>query len=443
MRAHRSLASLVLLATLLGLAPEAPAEGEASGSEERASELSIRQGLWLLRRNPEDVRAYHRLGDGYIARARETGDVADFDRAERALRRAVALAPDYAPAVRHLAYVLYSRHAFAEAATEAARAIALDPTDGAAHGILGDAALEVGQYDEAAEAYRRMMALGQDLHAYARRAGLASIRGDVDGAIADLERAIAEGRQRRRPRESIAWAQWQLGHDHFAAGRLAESEAQFEAALRTFPGYHRAWAGLAQVRAAQGRHDAAADLYTKALAVVPLPEYAAALGDVHARQGRMADARRQFDLVEYIGRLNTLNRVLYNRELALFYADHDVKHDAAVTLARKELEVRRDVYAWDVLAWALLKSGRPEEAQVAMVEALRPGTRDARLFFHAGMIHARLGDLTTARDQLARALAVNPYFHLSHAELAARTLREIEARLHVARGADHEHRAEP
>ncbi|HUG35803.1 MAG TPA: tetratricopeptide repeat protein [Candidatus Limnocylindrales bacterium] len=426
-----ALAALLLLAALPGWA------------EERASDASIRQALWLLRRNPGDARAHYRLGDGYVARARETGDVADFDRAERALRRAVALAPDHAPAVRHLAYVLYSRHAFAEAAVEAARAIALDPSDGAAHGILGDAALEVGKYDEAAHAYRRMMELGQDLHAYARRAGLSWIRGEVGAAIADLERAIAEGRQAGRPRESIAWTQWQLGSDHYAAGRLIESEAQFEAALQTLPGYHRAFAGLAQVRAAQGRYDAAVELYTKALAVVPLPEYAAALGDVHARQGRAADTRRQHDLVEYIGRLSALNQALYNRELALFLTDHDMKLDEALALARKELEVRRDIYAWDVLAWALLKNGRPGEAKAAITEALRLGTRDARLFFHAGMIHARLGDLPQARDYLARALATNPYFHLGQAEVAARTLREIETGQHVAHRAGDDLRVAP
>jgi tetratricopeptide (TPR) repeat protein len=414
-----------------------------AGAEEGAADVSIRQALWLLRRNPDDARAHYRLGDGYVARARETGDVADFGRAERALRRAVALAPDHAPAVRHLAYVLYSRHAFAEAAVEAARAIALDPSDGAAHGILGDAALEVGQYDAAARAYRRMMELGQDLHAYARRAGLSSVRGEVDAAIADLERAVDEGRRAGRPRESIAWAQWQLGSDHYAAGRLIESEAAFEAALRTFPGYHRASAGLAQVRAAQGRYDAAVELYTKALAVVPLPEYAAALGDVHARQGRTADARRQYDLVEYIGRLGALNQALYNRELALFLADHDMKLDEALTLARKELEVRRDIYAWDVLAWALLKNDRPEEAKAAITEALRLGTRDARLFFHAGMIHARLGELPRARDYLARALATNPYFHLGQVELATRTLREIETGHDVAHRATDDPRVAP
>ena len=63
--------------------------------------------------------------------------------------------------------------------------------------------------------------------------------------------------------------------------------------------------------------------------------------------GRPEQAKKQYDLVEFIGELNAINKVLYNRELALFYADHDMKLKDALTLAQKELEVRHDVYTWD------------------------------------------------------------------------------------------------
>jgi tetratricopeptide (TPR) repeat protein len=168
------------------------------------------------------------------------------------------------------------------------------------------------------------------------------------------------------------------------------------------------------------------------MAIVPWPDYAAALGDVYTKLGRAEEARQQFDLVEYIGYLNTLNKVLYNRELAYFYADHERTLPAALDLARKELEARRDIYAYDVLAWALYKNDQPQEALAAMAEALKLGTQDARLFFHAGMIHHRLGESATARDYLRRALATNPYFHVLHVEVAERTLQGIEGQLGLA-----------
>jgi tetratricopeptide (TPR) repeat protein len=380
----------------------------------------------LISRNPRDAGAYLRLGDAYIQKARTTGDVAYYSRAEEAIRKSLELAPDMAGAWRHLAYVYSARHEFPGAAAHAARAIELDPGDADAHGVLGDARLELGRYDEAEAAYRRMIALGESLAAYSRLSGLKNLRGDTAGAMHDLRRAIALGRANGEPRESVAWAQWQLAGEQFAVGDLAGAEAGYADALATQPGYYRALAGLAQVRAAQRRFDEAVDLYAKALAVVPLPEYAAALGDVHTRLGRAQDAKKQYELVEYVGRLSALNQVLYNRELAMFYADHDVALARALELAEREVAARRDVYAHDLLAWALLKNGRPREALAPMTEALRLGTRDARLFFHAGMIHHALGDRERARAYLERALATNPHFHVLQAELAQRTLRELE-----------------
>jgi tetratricopeptide (TPR) repeat protein len=397
----------------------------AANAADPAADGAVRIAQRLVQRNPFDARNFYRLGDAYVQKARASGDPTYFTLAEQALGRSLALAPAYADARRHLAFVLYARHDFAGAAREAEAALALNPDDAHALGVLGDARLEVGRYDEAAAAYTRALALSGDLHAHARRAGLRSLRGDVDGAIADLERAVEEGRAAGRPAESVAWVQWQLAAEHFGRGDLAAAEAHHRAALATYPGYYRALAGLAQVRAAQGRYAEAIEQYEKALAVIPMPEYAAALGDVYQRVGRTEDARRQYALVEYIALLNRLNRVLYNRELANFYADHDLKPEEALDLARKEVEARQDIYAHDVLAWALYRNGRHEEAASAIAAALRLGTRDARLLYHAGMIHAARGDRALARRHLAEALALNPRFDVLQADVAARTLDRV------------------
>jgi tetratricopeptide (TPR) repeat protein len=416
----RAIAPAIALVLLNALGPAAV---QAEGT---AADRSIQDAQRLLKRHPRDAGAYYRLGDAYIQKARETGDVAYFDRAEAALRTSLGLTPQASGVIRHLAYVLYSRHAFAEAAIEAARAIALDPADRHAYGILGDAQLEVGRYAEAEETYGRMLALGGDLYSWSRRAGLRSLRGDPDGAIADLEQAIDDGRAAGRPAESVAWAEWQLATEHLHVGDLSRAEARYGDALVTYPRYHRALAALGQVRAAQGRFPEAIALLQEAIAIVPQPDYVVALGDVLARTGRTDEARQAYALVEYIGRLSALNQVLYNRELAYFYADHDTKLDQALSLATRELEVRRDVYAYDLLAWARYKNGQPTAAREAMAEALKLGTRDARLFFHAGLIEGRLGHRAAARDYLRRALTTNPQFHVLQAEEARRALADLE-----------------
>ena len=149
---------------------------------------------------------------------------------------------------------------------------------------------------------------------------------------------------------------------------------------------------MAQVRAAQKRYDEAIDLYRKAIAIFPMPEYIAALGDVYGKIGKPDEARKQYELVEYIGQLNALNQALYNRELAYFYADHDIKLNEGLEFAQRELDYRRDIYAYDVLAWNLYKNGKAEEARDAIEQALKLGTKDAKLLYHAGMIYHRLGE---------------------------------------------------
>jgi tetratricopeptide (TPR) repeat protein len=152
------------------------------------------------------------------------------------------------------------------------------------------------------------------------------------------------------------------------------------------------------------------------------------LGDVYRKVGNEKEAQQQYDLVEYIGHLGELNRVLANRELALFHADHGIKLAEAVDLARKELEVRHDIYTLDTLAWVLYKNGRFQEAAEAMNKAQALHTNDPLLLFHAGMIYHALEKDSEAEDFLNRALKTNPQFHPAHADEARRTLEDIEAR---------------
>jgi tetratricopeptide (TPR) repeat protein len=380
----------------------------------------------LLNRNPRNARAYYGLGDAMIRKARETGDANYFNRAEEALKKSLELAPRNAGAMRHLAYVFYSRHEFEPAAMHALKTIEMDATDADAYGILGDALLETGKYDRAEEAYRKMMDLEKNLYSYSRLAGLESMRGDSAGATADLERAIIAGKAQRAPAESIAWAQWQLGSDQFSLGNSEKAEANYRHSLDTYPNYYRALAGMAQMRAAQKRYTEAVEFYQKAIAILPMPDYVAALGDVYANMGNSVLAKQQYELVEYIGRLSALNQVLYNRELAYFYADHDIKPEEALALARRELDYRQDIYAYDVVAWSLYRNGKLADARDAIEQALKLGTKDAKLLFHAGMIYQALGEKEKAKEFLARALAMNPQFHILLAKKAAETLKQLE-----------------
>ncbi len=384
----------------------------------------------------KDYSNYDKLGTAYIQKGRETGDITYYDLAEKALSRSLELVSNDMAATTpttHLAVVYMAEHRFRNALAEAQNALALGSGDPSPWAIAGDALTDMGEYDKASEAYSKLLMPGP---LEEPRSGLAYVRdsrmsylkfilGDPVAAVQLMRGAIHAAIATHVPGENIAWSQFQLGEYFFQMADLANAERSYRDALVAYPGYYRALAGLGKVRAAQSRYPEAIDLYQQSINVVPFPDYVAALGDAYTKVERSAEAKKSDDLVEFIGRLSALNQQVYNRELALFYADHDMKLRESLDLAQKELEVRRDIYTWDVLAWALYKNGKFQEAADAMTKALGLGTKDALLFFHAGMIYDRLGNSERAKEYLQRALATNPHFHVHYADIAKNTLREL------------------
>ncbi len=71
-----------------------------------------------------------------------------------------------------------------------------------------------------------------------------------------------------------------------------------------------------------------------------------------------------------------------------------------------------------MLAWALYKNGRCEEARGHSVRALRLGTVDGLMLFHRGMIERCLGNEGASESYLERALQANPSFSFIYAPIA-------------------------
>ncbi|KAF0240796.1 MAG: hypothetical protein FD167_4104, partial [bacterium] len=184
-------------------------------------------------------------------------------------------------------------------------------------------------------------------------------------------------------------------------------------------------AGLGQVKAAQGNLDQAIKQYEQVVRLIPDLTFVATLGDLYKLTGKEKEAQQQYDLVEQIAKLSTLNGVLYNRSLAVFYANHDIKALEAYTQVEKEFETRKDIYGADALAWTALKAGKLTEAQTAIKHALKLGTKDAKIFYHAGLIAQASGDNKAAKDYLEQALNLNPQFEPIQSLNAKKVLTQI------------------
>ena len=120
--------------------------------------------------------------------------------------------------------------------------------------------------------------------------------------------------------------------------------------------------------------------------------------------------------------LSFLSKNVYNRELALFYADHEIHQATAVELARREFEVRRDLYTQDALAWTLFKNGRSKEGMEAARGLEGFKVQDPLMLYHLGMICQGVGERERSRRYLETALAINPHFHIFYADHAREVL---------------------
>lgn len=373
---------------------------------------------YLSKRTDEPV-LFARLGGAYLQKARETGDPTWYAKAEAVLNRSLALAPDNNDALSGLGALALSRHQFSAALDLGKRAVTVNPYRAANWGIISDALIELGRYDEAMIAVQKMVDTRPDLSSYARVSYIRELNGKVDGAIIAMQQAVNAGGPAP---ENTAYVRVQLANLYFNSGRVDEAEQQYGYTLQRLPKYGPALAGMAYVKAARGDDPAAIVLMQQAVEATPLPEHLIALADLYTRAGRTGEAVRQQELVRTVQRLYQSSGTDVDVELALFEADRGPDPATAVALARAGYERRPSIHAADALAWALYRAGNAEQALPYAREALRLGTKDALKLYHAGMVARATGDTAQARAWLEEALTINPNFSLLYAGDARQTL---------------------
>jgi tetratricopeptide (TPR) repeat protein len=379
-----------------------------------------------IQANPQDAVSYTLLAGQYVRQARETGDAASYQHAEAALHESIRLLPNYALAKVALASVYYAQHDFVPALDLAQQVYEKNTKNVDALTVIGDAQLALGNYQAADLAYQKLSEQSNTPPVLARLAAFEELKGNPQQALGLMRRAASDAFESGGTRESVAWYVLRVGDLYFNMGQPKQAGRYYEAALRIFDNYHLALAGLGKVNAAQRNYEKAIAYYQQAVNKVPQPDFLAALGDLYTLAGQPEKAEAQYRTVEYIGKLAELNKQIYNRQLANFYSDHDLRVREALQLARAELQTRKDIYGYDAAAWAEYKNGNVAEAQRLIEKAMTMGTLDARLYFHAGMIALNLGEKVQAREYLEQALGINPYFSILYADEAREWLESLK-----------------
>ena len=202
------------------------------------------------KKDPRERLPGRNLAGAYLARQRESGQIEDAVRAERAARASLAIRPSSnVAALNKLATALLTQHRFPEALEVADRAVALDPE---AQRLRADILLELGDYQAARKALTQIPAREEDLNLLALRARFAELEGKMARSIELLKEAgrIADSLP-DMPAEAVAWYHTMVGHRLIDTGKLDEGVQSCKEALAIFPRDYRAMTGLAEAAASR------------------------------------------------------------------------------------------------------------------------------------------------------------------------------------------------
>ena len=360
----------------------------------------------------------------YLQRARETGSYPDYERAADLARASLALREAHNSATSVLlTSALLAKHEFAGALKVARALHAADSTDASHTALLAEVELEVGDYSNAARHFATVRTDADKPSIAARLARWSEVTGRLDRARAILRQTAARMvTTADAPREQLAWFHYRLGELSLRGGQLDEADSAFHRALAALPTDYRALGGLARLSAARLDWTAAVEYGARAIAVHLDPATLGTMSDAYAALGDSVQARSFADAMA-VSALSQPGAI--HRAWGLFLLDHDRDVGRVLREARRDIVGRRDVYGYDLLAWASYKAGRIADAQLAATVALSQGTEDASLFYHAGMIAAAAGDTATARSMLTRALMLDARFNPTQAPVAVRMLTAL------------------
>lgn len=370
--------------------------------------------------NPNSYIDLTHLASQHLRAAKDLGYSENIGLAINAAARALEINPDYPVAAVAYANALATNHRFDEAIAAVADVPQSSKSRANALAIIGDSHLALGEYESAERFYGELASVSPGPAALSRLAHLEFLNGETESAL-NLARLAAEGAQASgvTPHQ-MSWHLAAIGEFYLAEGEAATALDHFQKALELAPDHIFALAGTAHSQWMSGDLAGSAETYERALGQVPSDTgIMVELADVYRALGRTeeADALVAMAIHELNDPLSEPQ--LVRRELAQLLADNGINLDLAVRLARDEVLERKDVYAYDTLAWVLYRSGEYDLARDAAEKAMALKTRDASIYYHAGLIYSALGETNAAIDALEKVQEINPNFSLSEASNAS------------------------
>ncbi|HET9709281.1 MAG TPA: tetratricopeptide repeat protein [Gemmatimonadales bacterium] len=376
--------------------------------ESRIRDLDIGFFGRRLVRDPSSAYDLAQLAALHLQRGRERGDPSDVVRAEQLARTSLASRETRnAKGYSTLVATLMAEHRFVEARVAAQRLLALDSSSVPSRATLAEIEMELGDYAAARAMFGALQDQRANLAVAPRLARWLELQGQVEEARRLLTAARDSAQANPRiPREQQAWFHLRVGDVELRTGHPGNAARAYRAGLAVAPDDARLLAALARAARAQGRWQEVIRYGERSIALAPDPGTLGLVGDAYAALGDSAQAR------EYVHAMEAVTFAQpggFHRAWSLFLLDHGLRVPDVLAQVQAEIHTRPDIYGWDLLGWALHRSGRDRDALPAMARALSLGTRDAMLYTHMALIERGLGHRVAAHQYIATAHAIDPY----------------------------------
>jgi tetratricopeptide (TPR) repeat protein len=388
----------------------------ALGGEWVNTKAAMEGLLAKLRADPTDQKSRLLLAEAYMQEGRVTGNHPYYDAAAMQLLQEVLKAePESFEALCCQASLSLTQHHFSQGLALAEQAQAINPNSGYVYGLLTDANVELGHYDQAVKMADKMNQVRPDLTAYARVSYLREIHGDLPGAIQAMDMAVKAG---FAGLEQTEWSRVALGHLYEVSGQLDQAQGYYQQALVLRPNYAYALAGLARVAAA--RHDYSTAIQDLNLARATVKDYAFTdeLVDVYRLNHQPAEAAKMAQ--ESVAMLAEAAQQANDNEELGHYTDRELAYaylktgDLNKALEHAKIEYARrpdNIDVNETLAWVYYKRGEYAEAQKYMTVARRTNSQNPVLLGRAGLILSKVGKAAEGRALIEKAVKTAPYLN--------------------------------
>jgi len=387
--------------------------GPISTSSEWINTKAAIQGLQKkLREKPNDLQSKLFLALAYMQEARITGEHPYYYPAALKLIDDILDQEPENPVIVYEATVAkasvqLSLHQFKEALVTGKKAVQINPRGAAVYGVLCDANVELGNYEEAIKMADQMTALRPDLKSYSRISYLREIHGDMPGAIEAMEAAAKAGFPGL---EQTAWTKVTLGNLYEKTGELQKAESYYKQALMEYYRYAFALGGLGRIALKHNQPQQALQLFTQAANTLPEFSFQEELVRLYQQQGKTKQAQQTMtELLAGMEEDQEAGHVV-DLELANIYLDLQKNYPKSLQYALKEYARRpENIDVNKVLAKAYYKLGKYPLAAQHLQKAVRTNSQDGDLMCLNGLINYRLGKLAQGENLIRKSLTLNPY----------------------------------